>query len=65
MARKMSEIDGVQEFSGGPKGAKMESIFLKPLAITKDNLQTIIDAGWVSKDVVCQGVKPGSVKVCG
>ena len=63
--KKMSEIDGVQEFTGGPKGVKMESIFLKPQAITKDNLQTIIDAGWVSTDVVCQGVKPGSVPACG
>ncbi len=63
--KKMTEIDGVQEFTGGPKGAKMESIFLKPQAITKDNLQTIIDAGWVSKDVVCQGVKSGSVPACG
>ena len=62
---KMSEIDGVEEFSGGPKGTKMESIFLKPQAITKDNLQIIIDADWVSKDVVCQGVKPGSVPACG
>ena len=27
-----------------------------------DNLDLVVDAGWVTKDVVCQGVKPGSVK---
>ena len=42
----------------------MTSLFLTPIAITKDNLGTVIDAGWVTKDVVCQGVKPGSVKAC-
>ena len=62
--KKMTEIEGVKEFSEGPKGVKMESIFLTPQAITKDNLQTIIDAGWVSKEVVCQGVKAGSVPAC-
>ena len=29
------------------------------------NLDVIIDAGWIKKDEVCQGVKPGTVKVCG
>ncbi len=59
----MSEIEGVEEFDS-PNGMKLESIFLKPVAITKDNLQTIIDAGWVSKETVCQGVEPGSVPAC-
>ncbi len=42
----------------------MTAIFLKPVPITKDNLNVVIDAGWVTKDVVCQGVKAGSVKAC-
>ena len=32
--------------------------------ITKDNLNVVIDAGWVTKDVVCQGVAAGSVAAC-
>ncbi|MEX6507310.1 D-xylose ABC transporter substrate-binding protein [Jiella sp. M17.18] len=62
--KKMSEIEGAQTFDGGPKHVKMESVFLKPVAITKDNLQKVIDAGWITKDEVCQGVKPGSVPAC-
>jgi D-xylose transport system substrate-binding protein len=31
-------------------------VFLKPVPITKDNLKTVIDAGWVTKAQVCQGV---------
>ncbi|MBB2972396.1 D-xylose ABC transporter substrate-binding protein [Mesorhizobium sp. RMAD-H1] len=61
---KMEEIEGVQKFSGGPKGVEMNSIFLKPVPITKDNLNVVIDAGWVTKDVVCQGVASGSVAAC-
>ena len=42
----------------------MNSFFLAPLPITKDNLNVVIDAGWVTKDVVCQGVAAGSVAAC-
>ncbi len=62
--KKMTDIAGATSFDGGPKKQKMTSLFLTPIAITKDNLGTVIDAGWVTKDVVCQGVKPGSVKAC-
>ena len=63
--KKMTDIPGVQKFDGGPKHVEMNSIFLKPIPITKDNLDVVINAGWITKDEVCQGVKPGSVKVCG
>lgn len=62
--KKMTDISGATSFDGGPKKQKMTSLFLTPIAITKDNLGQVIDAGWVTKDVVCQGVKPGSVKAC-
>jgi D-xylose transport system substrate-binding protein len=63
--KKMTEIPGVQKFDGGPKHVEMNSIFLKPLPITRDNLDVVIDAGWITKAEVCQGVKAGAVKVCG
>nr|WP_222532338.1 D-xylose ABC transporter substrate-binding protein [Azospirillum sp. 412522] len=62
--KKMTDVAGATTFDGGPKKQKMTSLFLTPIAITKDNLGQVIDAGWVTKDVVCQGVKPGSVKAC-
>jgi D-xylose transport system substrate-binding protein len=63
--KKMSEIPGAVKFSGGPKKVEMNSLFLKPIPITRDNLDVVIDAGWIRRDEVCQGVKPGTVKVCG
>ncbi|MEH6720318.1 MAG: D-xylose ABC transporter substrate-binding protein [Aurantimonas endophytica] len=62
---EMSAIEGVTTFSDGPNGVEMQSIFLTPMAITQENLGTIIDAGWVSKDVVCQGADAASVPACG
>lgn len=62
--KKMSEIEGVTTFNGGPKGVEMQSIFLKPIAITKDNLNVVIEAGWIPKETACQGVKAGTVKAC-
>jgi D-xylose transport system substrate-binding protein len=62
---KMGEVPGAVKFSGGPKKVEMNSLFLTPVPITKDNLDVVIEAGWIKKDEVCQGVKPGTVKVCG
>lgn len=61
----MDAVDGAVMFNGGPKGVDMNSIFLAPLPVTRENLNVVIDAGWVSKDVVCQGVDAGMTDVCG
>jgi D-xylose transport system substrate-binding protein len=47
-----------------PGGNDMTSILLTPLAVTKDNLNAVIDAGWTTVENVCQGVEAGSVAVC-
>jgi D-xylose transport system substrate-binding protein len=62
--KKLNEIPGAQTWNQGPKKQNMTAVFLKPIAITKDNLNVVIDAGWVTKDVVCQGVQKGKAKVC-
>jgi D-xylose transport system substrate-binding protein len=62
--KKMGEVPGAVKFSGGPKKVEINALFLAPVPITKDNLGVAIDAGWIKKDEVCQGVKPGTVKVC-
>jgi len=62
---KVSAMQGTKTWADGPRKVPMTTILLTPVAITKDNLDTVIKAGWVSKDEVCRGVKPGSAKVCG
>ncbi|MCO5730503.1 D-xylose ABC transporter substrate-binding protein [Rhizobium sp. SSA_523] len=62
--KTMDEIKGVQTFDGGPQKVPMKSVFLTPMAITKDNLNVVIDAGWITKAAACQGVKAGTLKAC-
>lgn len=60
----LDAVPDAVKFSGGATGVELNSLFLKPVAITKDNLGDIIAAGWVTKAVVCQGVAAGSVAAC-
>ncbi|MEO0671995.1 MAG: D-xylose ABC transporter substrate-binding protein [Pseudomonadota bacterium] len=57
--KKMSEVPNAVKWSGGEKGVEMSAIFLKPISITKDNLNVVIDAGWIAKDKACAGAKSG------
>jgi len=61
--KKMTEIANVTSFKT-PGGNDMNSVFLTPVPITKDNLNVVIDAGWISKEAACQGVAAGSVAAC-
>jgi D-xylose transport system substrate-binding protein len=61
---EMAAVPGAVKFDGGPKGVEMTSIFLKPIPITRDNLNVVIDAGWIAKDKACQGVPAGATAVC-
>jgi D-xylose transport system substrate-binding protein len=46
-------------------GLDSTSVLLAPVPITKDNLQTILDANWLTKDELCKDVPAGTVDVCG
>lgn len=61
--KKFTDISGVVDFTT-PGGNVTKSVFLTPIPITKDNLNVVIDAGWISKDEVCAGVPAGKVAVC-
>ena len=59
-----ASLPGVGKFSGGAKGVEVNAILLAPNPITKDNLSDVIDAGWISKEEACAGVKAGTVAAC-
>jgi len=48
-----------------PGGNQMVSILLTPVPITMDNLDVVVDAGWIDVATLCQGVTAGTVEVCG
>jgi D-xylose transport system substrate-binding protein len=42
----------------------LSSILLTPQAINVTNLDLVLDAGWISKATLCQGVPANRVAVC-
>ena len=60
----LGDVANTQPFDS-PGGNTMTSIFLTPQAITQDNLNIPLDAGWITQEDLCQGVEPGSVAACG
>ena len=59
----LNEVPDAVSWSGGPNGVNMNAIFLNPVAVTADNLNEVIDAGWIAKDKVCEGASD-SVAAC-
>jgi D-xylose transport system substrate-binding protein len=59
-----SKVTGTAKFTT-PGNNSLSSILLTPNPITKDNLNVVLDAGWVTKADLCQGVPTGRATVCG
>ncbi len=53
----ISKVKGTTPFSS-PDHNQIPSLPVKPQAITKDNLQVALDAGWTTKADLCYGVDP-------
>ena len=49
-------VPGTKKWTGGEHKVTLDSKFLKPVAITRANLDTVVKAGWISKDNLCRGV---------
>jgi len=62
--KKAADLPNVKPFNGGPKHVSISGILLTPLAVTKDNLNVIVDKGWITKAEVCAGVDPAKTPYC-
>jgi D-xylose transport system substrate-binding protein len=60
----VAAVEGTAPFTT-PEGNEMSSILLEPIPITQDNLNVVLDAGWIDEATLCQGVEAGSVAACG
>jgi D-xylose transport system substrate-binding protein len=61
----VSQIPGATIFTGGPKHLPIHALLLTPVAITRSNLDVVLDAGWVTRAEVCKNVPAGKAAVCG
>ena len=53
---KGQKVKGAITFNGGEKKVAMQAMLLKPIPVTADKLNLVIDGGWITKDAACKGV---------
>ena len=49
------KVEGSTSWNGGEKKIALDSRFLKPVPITRDNLDVVVKAGWIKKEALCKG----------
>jgi len=54
----MEDMPGRVEFTT-PGGNVVNASFLEPVPVTQRNLNTVVEAGWITKEALCQGVTDG------
>jgi D-xylose transport system substrate-binding protein len=57
-------VEGVVPFRGGPRRVEVAALLLEPVPITRENLDVVIDAGWISKRDACRGVAGHGPPAC-
>ncbi len=57
------KVDGATSWNGGEKKVALQAQFLKPVPVTRDNLDVVVKAGWIKKEELCKGVT-GHVDAC-
>ncbi len=55
---ELSAIEGAEEWTS-PAGTTLTAKFLEPVPVTADNLGTVVEAGWIEQEALCQGVTDG------
>jgi len=60
----VAAVSGTASFDS-PGGNQITSILLEPIPITRENLDVVLDAGWIDQAALCQGVPSGTVDACG
>ncbi len=53
---KGQKVANAVTWSGGERKVALQAQFLKPVAITAQNLDVVVRAGWIKKDALCKGV---------
>jgi len=57
-------IEGVQVWKDGPGGVAVPAQLLAPVAVTRDRLDVVLDAGWIERAALCRGADPAIAAVC-
>jgi D-xylose transport system substrate-binding protein len=58
-----AQVPGAQRWRS-PGGVEVDSVLLRPVPITRENLNVVIEANWVPRERVCRGVTQNPPAVC-
>ncbi|WP_299790680.1 substrate-binding domain-containing protein [uncultured Marivita sp.] len=59
-----TDVEGSVIWDVGPKGVPQNAVVLAPVTVTRDNLDVVVDAGWISKEDLCVGVSENLPAAC-
>ncbi len=59
----MRSVNGSESWTS-PAGTRMTAKFLAPVPVTRNNLNLVLDAGWIPKSTLCSGVNPRQTSAC-
>jgi D-xylose transport system substrate-binding protein len=62
--KSIADVAQGATFADGANKVKMSAILIPPVAVTRDNLNVVIDAGWISKEKACAGADAAKVAAC-
>ena len=62
--KDLASLPGATTFTDEELGIEQLAFPLDPTTITANNLELMIEAGWVTREQVCRGVPPGTVEIC-
>ena len=57
-------LDGAVAWDRGPEGIEQTAIVLAPVTITRDNLDVVVDAGWIEQADLCRDVGGDAPAAC-
>jgi D-xylose transport system substrate-binding protein len=61
--KTLLEVSGNKTFKT-PSGIDQPAILLTPIGIMKDNLNLVVDSGWITKEKLCDGVDKDPPPAC-
>lgn len=59
-----SDIENVTKLDLGRQNASLNAVLLNPVAITQDNINEVVEAGWFTKEVICEGISVTAAGFC-
>ncbi len=59
-----AKLEGALAWDKGPRGVEQTAIVLAPVTITRDNLDVVVDAGWITTEDLCVGVTENVPEAC-